>query len=223
MLCSLGFFLLLRGFTISSLCSSFSAIPTPQDLALVSSDSVLYPKLTRCGIGLSHHLCALAPSWASNPDFFVLPAAVFPMVYLEFPLCYLKAASNLTFSKLEPMSSVLASPTVLFLHVQKGWDSVHTSWETGALLPLWNPHPVDHHVLADLTSTLFLCFPLPSATTSGDVTAGFNFCTHLTQADPLVCSPSCGPRAIFKVPLWPCCPSRLKSCIGFPLLLKCRS
>ena len=136
MLCSLGFFLLLRGFTISSLCSSFSAIPTPQDLALVSSDSVLYPKLTRCGIGLSHHLCALAPSWASNPDFFVLPAAVFPMVYLEFPLCYLKAASNLTFSKLEPMSSVLASPTVLFLHVQKGWDSVHTSWETGALLPL---------------------------------------------------------------------------------------
>lgn len=136
MLCSLGFFLLFRGFAVSSLGSSFPAIPTPQDLALVSSDSIRYPKLTPRGIGLSHHLCALAPSWVSNPDFSVLPVAVFPVVYLEFPLCYLKAASNSTFSKLESMSSVLASPTVLFLHVQKGWDSVHTSWKTGALLPL---------------------------------------------------------------------------------------
>ena len=197
MLCSLGFFLLLRGFAISSLGSSFPAIPTLQDLAPISSDSLLYPKLISCGIGLSHHLCAPSPSWASNPDLFVFPTAVFPMVYLEFPLCYLRAASDSTFSKLESLSSVLASPTVLFLHVQKGWDSVHTGWKTGTLLPLWNRHPVDHHVLADLTPTLFLCFPFPLANTFGDVTAGYSFCTYLTRADPPVCSPSCGPRAIF--------------------------
>ena len=131
---SIGFFLFLRGFTISSLGSSFPAIPTLQDLALVSSDFLLYPKLISCGIGLSHHLCALSPSWASNPDLFVFPAAVFPMVYLEFPLCYLRAASDSTFSKLESLSSVLASPTVLFLHVQKGWDSVHR-------LENWDPPP----------------------------------------------------------------------------------
>lgn len=55
----------------------------------------------------------------------VLSRAVFPMMCLESPLYWLKAASNSPFSKLNSLFSlsILASSTVLILHVQKGCAS----------------------------------------------------------------------------------------------------
>lgn len=87
---------------------------------------------------------------------------------------------------------------------------------------LWNPYPADHQVPADFTPKLFLSFvichhPWPEC-------HPFLLVTELTsyRLAPPVCSPLCGPRGHSKIPVGPCCPSRLKPCIGFPQFLKRR-